>query len=99
MLSLTEKSMYRAVARDVTILRNPLPCGKMISELVEYKQIWFVLVVRTTVLQEIIKQQEKLECTFTEFRRIKLNERFGSTQLVERRLHRVHPQSSVTSTS
>ena len=58
-----------------------------------------ILVVHTTVLQEIIRQQEKMECTFTEFYRIKLNEHFGSMQLVERRLHRVHPQSSVASTS
>ena len=46
-----------------------------------YKSIWSVLVVRTIVLREIIKQREKWEFIFTEFRKIRVNERFGSTQL------------------
>ena len=65
-----------------------------------YKSIWSVLVVRTIVLREIIKQREKWEFIFTEFRKIRLNERFGSTQLIaERVLTQVHLQSSVANIS
>ena len=65
-----------------------------------YKSIWSVLVVRTIVLREIIKQREKWEFIFTEFRKIRLlNERFGSTQLIERVLTQLHLQSSVANIS
>ena len=64
-----------------------------------YKSIWSVLVVRTIVLREIIKQREKWEFIFTEFRKIRVNERFGSTQLTERVLTQVHLQSSVANIS
>ena len=64
-----------------------------------YESIWSILAVRTIVLREIIKQREKWEFIFTEFRKIRLNERFGSTQLIERVLTQVHLQSSVANIS
>ena len=64
--------------------------AKPLMSLESYKSIWFVFVVRTIVLREIIKQREKWEFIFTEFRKIRLNERFGSMQLIGR----VNPSSS-----
>ena len=73
--------------------------AKPLMSLECYQSIWSVFVVRTIVLREIIKQREKWEFIFTEFRKIRLNERFGSTQLIERVLTQVHLQSSVANIS
>ena len=89
--------IYRAVASDVTILRNPLPCGKTVS----VARVLQVNMVRSCCAYNCTARDNKttreVGVNFYRILQKRLNERFRSMKLIERVLTQAHLQSSVAS--